>query len=107
MHYCATIFTNVSYKRKVFIRIIIIHNIFSIQFSTKRLYFFFIYLFLSTEIRNRHLQLDAIKHLVQLLPIANRNTLHALLIFLSSMAKCSEDTKDSYGKCYTAIVSHI
>lgn len=44
------------------------------------------------------MQLDAIKHLIQLLPVVNRNTLHALLKFLSNMAKFSEDTKDSYGK---------
>lgn len=44
------------------------------------------------------MQLDAVKHLIQLLPVVNRNTLHALLKFLSSMAKYSEDSKDSYGK---------
>lgn len=44
------------------------------------------------------MQLDAIKHLIQLLPVVNRNTLHALLKFLNNMAKFSEDTKDSYGK---------
>ncbi|XP_025408435.1 uncharacterized protein LOC112682133 isoform X2 [Sipha flava] len=54
--------------------------------------------FIQTQkIRNRHLQLDAIKHLIQLLPIANRNTLYALLKFLNIMAKYSEDSKNSYG----------
>jgi len=44
------------------------------------------------------MQLDAIKHLIQLLPVANRNTLYALLMFLSNMAKFSEDSKNSNGK---------
>lgn len=56
------------------------------------------FIILYLEIRNRHLQLDAIKHLIQLLPIANRNTLYALLKFLNIMAKYSEDSKNSYGK---------
>ncbi|KAL5238085.1 hypothetical protein ACI65C_005495 [Semiaphis heraclei] len=54
--------------------------------------------FIQTQkIRNRHLQLDAIKHLIQLLPVANRNTLYALLMFLSNLAKCSEDSKNING----------
>ncbi|XP_050527279.1 uncharacterized protein LOC126897603 isoform X2 [Daktulosphaira vitifoliae] len=54
--------------------------------------------FIQTQkIRNRHLQINAIKHLIQLLPVANRNTLHALLKFLNNMAKYSEDSKDSNG----------
>lgn len=60
--------------------------------STKRLILFHI------EIRNRHLQLDAIKYLIQLLPIVNRNTLYALLKFLSNMAQFSEDSKNASGK---------
>lgn len=53
---------------------------------------------LHLEIRNRHLQLDAIKYLIQLLPIVNRNTLYALLRFLSNMAQYSEDSKNPSGK---------
>lgn len=56
--------------------------------------------FFFLEIRNRHLQLDAIKHLIQLLPVANRNTLHSLLKFLSNLAKFSEDSKNINGKNY-------
>jgi len=54
--------------------------------------------FFFLEIRNRHLQLDAIKYLIQLLPVVNRNTLHALLMFLSNLSKCSEDSKNINGK---------
>lgn len=46
------------------------------------------------------MQLDALKHLIQLLPIVNRNTLHALLRFLSILAKFAEDTRDAHGKYY-------
>lgn len=53
---------------------------------------------LHLEIRNRHLQLDAIKYLIQLLPIVNRNTLYALLKFLSNMAQFSDDSKNTSGK---------
>ena len=40
-----------------------------------------------TEIRNRKLQLEALQYLVQLLPAANRDTLHSLLNFLTVVAE--------------------
>lgn len=48
-------------------------------------------------IRNRRLQLEAIQHLVQLLPSSNRDTLAALLGFLAMVARHANDTKDSTG----------
>ncbi|XP_055320949.1 uncharacterized protein LOC129577599 isoform X2 [Sitodiplosis mosellana] len=48
--------------------------------------------FLSTQkIRNRRLQLEALSHLIQLLPIAHRDTLYVLLKFLALVARCSDD----------------
>lgn len=38
------------------------------------------------EIRNRRLQLEALAHLVQLLPVANRDTLYVLLKLLSTIS---------------------
>lgn len=43
-------------------------------------------------VRNRRLQLEALSHLIQLLPIAHRDTLYVLLHFLSHVIKCSQDT---------------
>lgn len=43
------------------------------------------------EIRNRRLQLEALSHLIQLLPIAHRDTLFVLLKFLALVARCSDD----------------
>lgn len=43
------------------------------------------------EIRNRRLQLEALSHLIQLLPIAHRDTLFVLLKFLAHVARCSDD----------------
>lgn len=45
----------------------------------------------STEIRNRRLQLEALSHLIQLLPVAHRDTLYVLLRFLALVARCSDD----------------
>lgn len=45
----------------------------------------------SSEIRNRRLQLEALSHLIQLLPIAHRDTLFVLLKFLAHVARCSDD----------------
>uniref|UniRef100_A0A0A1XK29 Rho GTPase-activating protein 6 n=1 Tax=Zeugodacus cucurbitae TaxID=28588 RepID=A0A0A1XK29_ZEUCU len=48
--------------------------------------------FLETQrIRNRRLQLEAISHLVKLLPVAHRDTLYILLKFLARVASCSDD----------------
>ncbi|XP_036334923.1 uncharacterized protein LOC118745557, partial [Rhagoletis pomonella] len=48
--------------------------------------------FLETQrIRNRRLQLEAISHLVKLLPVAHRDTLYVLLKFLAKVASCSDD----------------
>lgn len=51
-----------------------------------------------TGIRNRRLQLEAIQHLVQLLPPANRDTLYVLLSFLAHVAKNANDGKNALGK---------
>lgn len=45
-----------------------------------------------TGVRNRRLQLEALSHLIQLLPVAHRDTLYVLLHFLSHVIKCSQDT---------------
>lgn len=50
------------------------------------------------EIRNRRLQQEALQHLVQLLPTPNRETLWALLSFLSVVAANSEDQKNKTGE---------
>lgn len=42
-------------------------------------------------IRNRRLQLEAISHLVKLLPIAHRDTLYVLLKFLGNVAAHCDD----------------
>lgn len=49
-------------------------------------------------IRHRKLQLEALQHLVQLLPPSNRDTLYTLLNFLSLVAQHAEDTEDDSGK---------
>uniref|UniRef100_A0A1B6E243 Rho-GAP domain-containing protein n=1 Tax=Clastoptera arizonana TaxID=38151 RepID=A0A1B6E243_9HEMI len=55
--------------------------------------------FIQTQkIRNRRLQHEAIKHLLQLLPVANRDTLWALLCTLSTIALNSGDHKDLAGE---------
>ncbi|KAG5885856.1 hypothetical protein JTB14_035876 [Gonioctena quinquepunctata] len=55
--------------------------------------------FVQTQrIRNRRLQFEAIQHLVQLLPPTNRDTLHALLSFLSVVAKHAEDAQKESGE---------
>lgn len=43
------------------------------------------------EIRNRRLQLEALSHIIQLLPLAHRDTLYVLLKFLAHVARCSDD----------------
>lgn len=54
--------------------------------------------FLETQrIRNRRLQLEAISHLIKLLPIAHRDTLHALLRFLGNVAAHCDDICSSDG----------
>lgn len=47
--------------------------------------------YVEIEIRNRRLQLEALSHLIQLLPIAHRDTLFVLLKFLAHVARCSDD----------------
>ncbi|KAL7286588.1 hypothetical protein TKK_0019215 [Trichogramma kaykai] len=49
------------------------------------------------KIRNRRLQHEALQHLVQLLPTPNRETLYALLNFLSEVAANSEDRGELIG----------
>uniref|UniRef100_A0A146M0R8 Rho GTPase-activating protein 6 n=1 Tax=Lygus hesperus TaxID=30085 RepID=A0A146M0R8_LYGHE len=51
--------------------------------------------FIQTQrIRNRRLQHEAMQHLLQLLPLANRDTLLSLLTFLSLVASHCDDHKD-------------
>nr|CAD7194282.1 unnamed protein product [Timema douglasi] len=54
--------------------------------------------FVQTQrIRNRRLQFEALQHLIQLLPAANRDTLWALLNFLYIVARNSTDHTDEKG----------
>ncbi|CAH1388887.1 unnamed protein product, partial [Nezara viridula] len=58
--------------------------------------------FIQTQrIRNRRLQHEALQHLLQLLPVANRDTLLVLLSFLSLVANHADDQKDSSGQVQT------
>ncbi|KAK2579766.1 hypothetical protein KPH14_011103 [Odynerus spinipes] len=50
------------------------------------------------KIRNRRLQQEALQHLIQLLPTPNRETLWALLNFLTVVASNSEDQKSETGE---------
>ena len=52
---------------------------------------------LFAEIRNRRLQFEALQHLIQLLPVPNRDTLCALLNFLVTVARNCDDHKDDSG----------
>nr|CAD7439068.1 unnamed protein product [Timema bartmani] len=55
--------------------------------------------FVQTQrIRNRRLQFEALQHLIQLLPAANRDTLWALLNFLYIVARNSADHTDEKGE---------
>ncbi|KAL1115951.1 hypothetical protein AAG570_005446 [Ranatra chinensis] len=55
--------------------------------------------FIQTQrIRNRRLQHEAVQHLIQLLPLANRDTLLALLDFLALVASKAADYKDESGE---------
>nr|CAD7568142.1 unnamed protein product [Timema californicum] len=55
--------------------------------------------FVQTQrIRNRRLQFEALQHLIQLLPAANRDTLWALLNFLYIVARNSTDHTDEKGE---------
>ncbi|KAG8311066.1 Rho GTPase-activating protein 6 [Homalodisca vitripennis] len=53
--------------------------------------------YLCAGIRNRRLQHEALQHLLQLLPVPNRDTLWVLLAFLSQVAQNSEDHRDTSG----------
>ncbi|KAH8252394.1 hypothetical protein KR038_004773 [Drosophila bunnanda] len=56
--------------------------------------------FIETQrIRNRRLQLEAISHLIRLLPIPHRDTLYVLLVFLAKVAAHSDDICDADGNC--------
>ncbi|RZC43330.1 RhoGAP domain containing protein, partial [Asbolus verrucosus] len=56
--------------------------------------------FVQTQrIRNRRLQFEALQHLIQLLPTANRDTLYALVTFLATVAQNAADIKDEAGEC--------
>ena len=49
------------------------------------------------EIMNRSRRQEALRYLVSLLPVANRDTLWTLLCFLSVVAQHSKDTRDEQG----------
>lgn len=49
------------------------------------------------EIRNRRLQLEALSHLVKLLPPVHFDTLYVLLKFLAKVAASSDDICDNDG----------
>lgn len=53
---------------------------------------------LSPEIRNRKQQLEAVQHLVQLLPAANRDTLASLLAFFAKVVANAGETRSSGGE---------
>ncbi|XP_050672837.1 rho GTPase-activating protein 6-like isoform X2 [Leptidea sinapis] len=54
--------------------------------------------FLQTQkIRNRLLQWEALRYIVQLLPVAHRDTLNALLSFLGQLASYSSDSHNHAG----------
>ncbi|XP_068219556.1 uncharacterized protein RhoGAP102A isoform X2 [Palaemon carinicauda] len=50
------------------------------------------------KIRNRKLQFEALQHLIQLMPTANRDTLHSLLNFLTAVAEHSTDQHTQTGE---------
>ncbi|XP_047112193.1 uncharacterized protein LOC124788950 [Schistocerca piceifrons] len=55
--------------------------------------------FVQTQrIRNRRLQYEALQHLIQLLPVANRDTLWSLVSFLANVARHAPDTQDASGE---------
>lgn len=49
-------------------------------------------------IRNRRLQLEAISHMIHLLPVAHRDTLYVLLKFLAKVARTAGDTSTFEGQ---------
>jgi hypothetical protein len=53
---------------------------------------------LSLEIRNRKQQLEAVQHLIQLLPVANRDTLASLLKFFAKVVANAAETKSRTGE---------
>ncbi|XP_068622936.1 uncharacterized protein [Battus philenor] len=64
--------------------------------------------FLQTQkIRNRRLQWEAIRLIVQLLPAAHRDTLNALLTFLAQLASHSEDDSEPGNKMDAANLATI
>ena len=52
------------------------------------------------EIRNRRLQLEAVQHLIQLLPVPNRDTLAAILQFFARVVDNASDTRSKTGMSY-------
>ncbi|XP_049878612.1 uncharacterized protein LOC126375633 isoform X2 [Pectinophora gossypiella] len=64
--------------------------------------------FLQTQkIRNRRLQWEALKLIVQLLPAAHRDTLNALLSFLAELAAHSEDGREPGNKMDAANLATV
>ncbi|KAI8441165.1 hypothetical protein MSG28_009403 [Choristoneura fumiferana] len=64
--------------------------------------------FLCTQkIRNRRLQWEALRMIVQLLPTAHRDTLNALLSFLSQLAAHAEDDRQPGNKMDAANIATI
>ena len=55
--------------------------------------------FVNTQkIRNRRLQFEAISHLVHILPVSHRDTLHYLLKFLAKVARFADDVRSAGGE---------
>lgn len=59
------------------------------------------------EIRNRRLQWEALRLIVQLLPAAHRDTLHALLSFLAQLAAHADDDRQPGNKMDAANLATV
>ena len=59
-------------------------------------YFFFLYFF--SGLKNTQDQIIHLQHIIQLLPLINRDTLYVLLQFLGLVAENAEDRTDEAGK---------
>lgn len=69
-----------------------------IDVKIKLILFLFLFVHWFLEIRNRRLQFEALQHLIQLLPVPNRDTLWSLLNFLSLVAANCEDHNNKLGE---------
>ena len=53
-----------------------------------------------TELRNRKMQLECMQYLIDLLPVANRDTLYALLGLFAKVVENCQDTRTKTGKSH-------